>query len=325
MPVDHNITEVLDRVNEITGWNILRKRFKLVTDTSEWMSITRGNVIALEDRLFAVRGNMTETRFGIGEQPKYWVFSAVDLETSKEKIIKTEFYEEFIAHIGLFKIRCYRSPQKESDVLDLTINDERFMKGLRILDEKNNNVRVIDYIRGKTFFEYIHGKKKSHIQYFRDDLPEILYNLLDSFKAIQLLHQNNTCHGDIRNDHIIIDSATKKFKWIDFDLKQDVSDFDMWSLGNILSYAVAKGIVTFETVLKNKEIPDRNKRSLTQDDGSAFYQYRIINLKKLYPYIPERLDNLLHHFSIKPIAFYSGIDEFVDDYQKMLWSDFPKR
>ncbi|MFW5701903.1 MAG: serine/threonine protein kinase, partial [Bacteroidota bacterium] len=235
-------TELIDKVEEKTGWHVNRRRFKIVTDTSQWMEINKGDVIRIEDYEFAIRGNMREPRFGIDDQPKYWVFHAIDLGTGEQKILKTVYHEEFYAHIGILKVRCYRSQSKESQVLDITRGDRRFMQGFTCYDEKGNNVRILDYIKGKSFFHFIPDIEKSHEEYFHEDLPRILWKLTDSILAVQFLHVSGMCHGDIRNDHIIIESGTKDYRWIDFDLKQDVRDFDLWSIGNILSYTVGKGI-----------------------------------------------------------------------------------
>lgn len=310
-------------IKELFDLYIPIHKINIITDTSDWMNIKRGDVLKLGDNHYLVRGNMREPRFGIDDQPKYWVFSAIDLTTRKEKIIKTVFHEEFYTHISVFKIRCYRDPEKEAKVLELTRGDDRFMQGFHIFDEKGNNVRIIDFVKGKSYFHYIPSINKPHKNYFEEDLPALLWKLLDSIKAIQFLHHNNLCHGDIRNDHIIIESDTMKFRWIDFDLKQDVSDFDIWSLGNILNYTVAKGIKTFNAIYKDPSIPDEVKRSLTPEDSSAFYGYRLMNLEKIYPYITPNLSNLLKHFTIKPIAFFKNIDDFVEKYYKMLITDFP--
>ena len=134
-----------EKIYDVTSWKINPFRMKIVTDTSDWMRINRGDVIRLDNLDYVVRGNMREPRFGIDDQPKYWVFSAVELETGKEKIIKTVFHEEFYAHIGILKIKCYRNPDKEGKVLDLVRNDDRFMQGHTVYDEKGNNVRAVSY------------------------------------------------------------------------------------------------------------------------------------------------------------------------------------
>jgi len=313
---------LIERINELTGWTINPKRFRIFTDTSEWMDISRGSIIRLGNVDYLVKGNMNEPRFGIDDQPKYWVFNAIQLDNGDEKIIKTVFHEEFIAHVGIFKIRCYRSPEKESQTLDTTRLDERFMQGFTMFDEKGNNVRVIDYIKGAKFFHYIPSIPKAHYEYFETELPRILSNLYYSFKAIADLHAYGLCHGDIRNDHIIIESDTGNYRWIDFDLKQDVTDFDLWSIGNLICYAAAKGIATFDNVIKSPDFSREIKDSLRSDDSSAFYEYRVMNLKKIYPYLPDRLSKILQHFTIKPIAYYTSISEFLEEYRDMLLGDF---
>lgn len=315
--------QLAEKIAELIGWNLNPSRLKIYYDTSDWMRITRGDIIRLNCGDYLVRGNMREPRFGIDDQPKYWVFSAIDLSSGKEKIIKTVFHEEFYAHIGILKIRCYRNPVKEGNVLNLVQGDPRFMQGSVCFDEKNNAVRVIDYIKGQSLFNYIPLIQKPHSVYFNEDLPKILWKLLNSFLAIKFLHENNFCHGDIRNDHIIVETESGAFRWIDFDLMQDVSDFDLWSCGNIISYVVAKGLKTFDQVLKGNEFPESVKNCLTAEDASAFYNYRIMNLGKLFPYVPRRLNNILLHFTIRPKKFYYSLQELLDDFQEMLEIEFP--
>lgn len=317
-----NRNEIADRIAELTGW-MTTDRFTIHTDTSDWMRIIRGDVLQLADKLFVVKGTRYETRFGIGEQPKYWVFGAIDLETGGEKIIKMVFHEDFNVRIGVFKIRCYRSPEKEARVLDMVLGDKRFMQGYTVSDEKGNLIRIIDYIRGQTFLEFVHENPKSHEQYFHEDLPAILHKLTESLQAIYLLHSNHTCHGDIRNDHIIIERGTGMYRWIDFDLNQHVSDFDVWSVGNIINYAVAKGIISFSRVMKSGEFSESVKNSLHPDDGGAFYEYRVMNLRKLYPYIPDSLNEILLHFTIKPKVYYTSMTQLLREYREMLKTEFP--
>jgi len=315
--------EVLnERVRQVTGWSEVG-RIRVIKDTSDCMRIQRGHVLCLGDREFVIEGNRHETRFGIGDQPKYWVFAAIDLNSGKRFILKTVFHEEFTVHIGLFKVRCYRSPQKEAEVLNLVRGDHRFMQGYTELDTSGNQVRIIDYIRGPSIFQYIHNCQKSHEAYFHEDLPGMLHKLTGCMEAIKFLHDHGTCHGDIRNDHVIIEADTGAYRWIDFDLNQHVSDFDVWSMGNILNYAVGQGINSFHTILKGDRFSESVKSSLKPEDGSAFYEYRVINLVKLFPYIPRRLNAILMHFAIKPRGSYSTMDQLLDDYREMLQTDFP--
>ncbi len=320
------MTESLDsdalvqKVREITGWRI--PRLVLHKDTSDPMRINRGDIVRLAGKYFVIRGNMFEPRFGIDDQPKYWVMSATDLETAEHKIIKTIFQEDFYVRIGILRIHCYRSPEKESSVLELTRGDDRFMQGYSTVDENNNNVRIIDFIKGNTLFKHIPTIEENHEQYYHESLPQVLKNLSDSIQAIEHLHKNGFCHGDIRNDHIIIDTDTGLYRWIDFDLKQDVNDFDMWSIGNILNYVVGKGIVTFKRIMKSREFADSVKKNLLPQDGSAFYEYRIMNLGKVFPYISNKLNEILLHFTIQPRFYYNDISQFVNEYHEFLESEF---
>ena len=309
------------RIREITGWARVAPP-RIITDTSDCMRIQRGDVLRIADQDFVITGNKYETRFGIEHQPKYWVFGAVSLASGETKILKTVFDEDFHVHIGVFKIHCYRSPEKEARVLELVRGDDRFMQGYTVYDEVENNVRIIDFIRGPSLFQHIYGYNKPHEEYYHEDLPGILHNLRSSLEAIAVLHDNDTCHGDIRNDHIIIEAGTGKYRWIDFDLNQHVSDFDVWSFGNIINYVVARGIISFSSVFKGHDFSDAVKASLLRDDASAFYEYRVMNLEKLYPYISPRLSHILRHFTTKPESTYMHIRELIDDYSGMLAAGF---
>ncbi len=309
------------RIRELTGWQHI-PRVRIISDTSDPMSIVRGHVLHLDNHFFVIEGNKYEPRFGIEYQPKYWVFSATELESGGKKVIKTVFHEDFHVHIGVFKVHCYRSPEKEAQVLDLIRGDKRFMQGYTVIDNAGNHVRIIENIKGATIFQYAAGIDKPHEAYFHEDLPDILRSLVVSLEAIKYLHDNGLCHGDIRNDHIIIEAGSGDFRWIDFDLVQHVSDFDVWSLGNIINYVVAKGIKSFRTVMKSAEFSDAIKESIRREDASAFYEYRIMNLKKLYPYIPERLHKILMHFCITPQGRYDTVAQLLDDYREMLIHDF---
>jgi len=317
-----DLEKLAERIRELTEWRRVDKP-RIVTDTSDPFGIRRGDILRLGGKDFVVKGHKYESRFGIGDQPKYWVFSAIEMETAQPKIIKVVFHEEFHVHIGVFRIHCFRSPEKETRVLELVRGDQRFMQGYTVTDDHDNRVRIIDQIKGLSLFEYIFDIDKPHQQYFAEDLPQILRNLAECVRAIELLHRHQICHGDIRNDHIIIETGTGLYRWIDFDLDQHVSDYDVWSLGNILNYATGRGIVTFDKVLRGNQFDSKIKESLEPADASGFYEYRIMNLKKVYPYIPEKLNNILLHFILRPRSYYATVTEFLEDYLEMLDSDFP--
>ena len=317
-----NRAELESRIRELTGWPSVG-RMQLLGDTSDPMAIQRGDLLDLAGHRYVIQGHRYETRFGISDQPKYWVLGAIDVANGERKILKTVFAEKFNVHIGVFKIHCFRSPDKESRVLEMVRGDLRFMQGYTAYDSQNSNVRVLDFIRGDSLFRTIYQINKPHEEFFHEDLGGYLRNLRGCFEAIHHLHEMGTCHGDIRNDHILIESETGRYRWIDFDLNQHVSDFDTWSMGNIINYVVGMGITPFRHVLKGDTFSDEIKNSLHASDASAFYEYRIMNLGKLYPYLPKRLVNILLHFTTQPQAYYESSAQLLEEYNEMLDNDFP--
>ncbi len=299
------IEELLDRK--------LYGNIDIVTDGTDFMRIHRGQVYQIDGRQFFIKGDMHEPRFGLPDQPKFWVKRAIDIQTGADLILKLVFLEDFTARIGPLRIFCFRSPQKESDVLSLVKGDSRFMQGETLTDKAGNNVRAIDFIKGESLYEYVINNPLEHEEYFHQKVPWLLRNVAGCFEAISFLHENNFCHGDIRNDHILIERDTNHFRWIDFDLKQYFSDFDIWSVGNILNFIMGKGIRTFHEVIHNDGISDHKKLHLTDDDASAFWNYRVMNLRKLFPYIPEKLNNILLHFAVNTNNFYESVDHIISD------------
>jgi hypothetical protein len=316
-----NDPKLIARIGQITGIPPLLG-VDIVLDTSEFMNIHRGQVLQVGDVNLCVLGDLREVRFGL-EDPKYWVKKCIDLADGSTKIVKLVFHEEFIVHIGPLSIRCYRDPEKEGTVLELVKGDLRFMHGYTVRDTVGNNVRIIDFIKGKNIFETVFNIDMRHEEYFNRCLPGILYNLVGCFQAIDMLHANALCHGDIRNDHIIIEADTGRYRWIDFDLKQSYSDFDIWGIGNVLCYCIGKGMKTFQGIDKSNEFSVETLRTLTPEDASAFYNYRVMNLRKLYPYIPESLNNVLLHFARGAEVHYERLSDLIHDLQSAL-EDCPK-
>ncbi|MEZ4602249.1 MAG: hypothetical protein R2861_02210 [Desulfobacterales bacterium] len=121
-----------------------------------------------------------------------------------------------------------------------------FMHGTAFYDEKGNNVRVLDIVNGKNFYQCLHGIDLDHRRYFKEMLPGILTKLLAAFNALRLLHQNGLKPGDIRNDCLIIEEIGN-YVWIDFDYDFDSVEkpfsLDLIGLGNILTFAIGKGFL----------------------------------------------------------------------------------
>ena len=307
----HDSSRLISRIKEVSGFAIEPPIIE-VTDTSEFMRIDRGQVIRLEDKEFFVSGQVYEPRFGLDDQPKFWVKRGYDLDSGHQVIIKLEFYEEFVAHFGSFRIPCYRSPEKESEVLRLVAGDSRFMQGQTLIDAFGNNVRVLEFIRGKTLFDQILEMEIDHEEYYHTLLTPLLKKLAGCLEAIQTLHDNDLSHGDIRNDHIMIEDETSDFRWIDFDRCEDVmfdpyrtfTAFDVWSFGNVLQFVICRGLTTFSDIRNSGRFSTEIITSLKTTDAGAFYHHRLMNLKKIYPYISARLNTILMRFSMGTEDYY---------------------
>ena len=291
---------------------------RIFTDTTNFFAIDYGDFIHVGNKRYLIKGHERENRFGLDE-PKFWVKKAVDTDTGERKIIKLSFFESFETKIGHVTIPCFRHPEKEGKVLQLVGKHPHFMHGTAYHDEKNNNVRVLDVVYGRNFYLYINAIQTDHKQYVEQLLPGILKKLVTLFESLRLLHNNGFKHGDIRNDHIIIEKGTGNYVWIDFDYDFDSVEnpfsLDLIGIGNILTYAIGKGFHN----LKEKDKASGNLlykdliSKVEPEDFSIVHKWRFMNLKKLYPYIPTGLNDILAHFTLGADIFYESVDEIVAD------------
>lgn len=287
---------------------------KILTDTSDFFSVDYGSVLLLDGKGYLVRQNAKEGRFGIDEQEKFWVKRAVDLETDRRKIIKLVFNERFTAHVGDIAFECFRSPRKESRILALVGDHPHFMHGCTVNDTSDNIVRIIDFIYGKPLSAFIEEIDAPHDIYFREHFPGILDHFTACVNAIGFLHDRGEKHGDIRRDHILIDRENSQYRWIDFDFnyrhRENIYGYDLFGLGNILIFLAGRGDVILSD-LKTRD-PSAYAR-LREDDLNIVFNHRVANLKKVYPYIPEKLNRILLHFSKGAGRFYDHTRQLLED------------
>lgn len=303
---------IISRVEEISGI-IPKAPIEVVTDTSQFTRIYQHQVIRLDGRDFFVRGDVYEPRFGMQDQPKFWVKRGYDLENGKMVIIKLEFREEFESKLGTIEVPCWRSPEKESNVIALVHGDNRFMQGETLYDEVGNYVRIIDYIHGDTLYGLIYDMTIDHEEYYYTDLTGILKKVADCGTAIRMLHENGLYHGDIRTDHIIIDEKSDDYRWIDFDLCEDFWGFDLWRFGNLIQFVIGKGLNPIGQITQSDDFPSDVIENLGPADCGAYYTYRLMNLRKIYPYIHAELNNILMRFSASSVQNYDQLWELMED------------
>jgi hypothetical protein len=286
------------------------------SETSNFFAIERGDAITLGGLIYLVTGTMREVGFGLDDEPKYWVKRAVDLKTGLSKIIKLVFLEQFSISVGDTDVRCFRSPAKEARVLQRVYRHPQFMKGFGIRDTVGNEVRVIDFIPGANLVRYITDRPASHEAFFQEQAPALLWRLLPCLQGLRYLHDSGERHGDIRPDHIIVDSETGLFRWIDFDYDfahpEAPFSLDILGVGNIIAMIVARGAIDARRLETEPALAGVRDR-LTPDDLSVADRGCLMNLRKAYPYIPEALNRVLMHFANGAELFYEDIGEVIED------------
>jgi hypothetical protein len=286
------------------------------TDTSDFLAIRAGDEIKLNGRRYLVTGEERERRFGM-DDPKFWVKRVTEMETGIRKIAKLSFFETFDTRLGDLIIHRYRSPQKEERILELCRDHPNFMQGKGVLDDRENLVRVLDIVQGKNFMIHLQDLHLHHETYFKEELPRVLSRLSTAFAAIGFLHQSGFRHGDIRNDHIIVEKKSGRYVWIDFDYDFEAPEnpfgLDMFGIGNILIYAVGKGFHTRHMIQNDTDTYHGLIDRLEAEDFSILIPNRLVNLQKLYPYVPLMLNNILMHFSVGAPISYDSVDEILED------------
>jgi hypothetical protein len=289
-------------------------KFSIITDTSDFFRIAYDDVLILEDRPYWIKGYEKEGRFGLDDEPKYWVRRAVDLTDGSTRIIKLVFHEEFETTVGGIAIRCFRSPKKEARILDLVAGHKNFMHGQWIHDSAGNNVRILEYIHGPRYDNMVTKYGGSHEEYFHHHFPGVLDQFIELTGAIQFLHKHGEKHGDIRRDHILFDRERGINRWIDFDYNylpgESQWSFDLQGLGNIIIFLAGRGDVLLSDLYTLKrEVFD----TLCREDLNISYKHRVANLQKIYPYLPDSLNRVLLHFSFGASIFYENTQQMLDD------------
>lgn len=289
-------------------------RFRVHTDTTDFFSVEYGDVVLLKDNPYLIRHNAKEGRFGIDDDVKYWVKRAIDLKDGSRKILKLVFYEKFKTRIGRIEFDCFRSPKKEARILRMVAGHKNFMQGYSCNDQEGNLIRVLDFITGESLHDHIENMNLDHQTYFYDRFAAILENFIESVAAISFLHENGEKHGDIRRDHILIDSDTGWYRWIDFDFnyrhRENIYGYDLFGLGNVLLFLAGRGDVLLPDL---KEHNPSCLDALREEDLNIVFKNRVANLKKIYPYIPEALNRILMHFSKGTHWFYENTMQLLDD------------
>lgn len=108
--------------------------------------------------------------------------------------------------------------------------------------------------------------------------------------------------------------TTGRYRWIDFDFNYQHGEsrfgYDLFGLGNVLLFITGRGdITTYRLLQEDPGVLDR----LTEDDMNIVFHNRVNNLKRVYPYIPEKLNRVLMHFAVSAPLYYEETRELLED------------
>ncbi len=295
----------------------LRRKSRVFTDTTDFTSIDYGDIIFVDNRFFLITGFTREGRFGVDDQIKPWVPRVEDLVSGERKILKLVFHETFDITFGSFTIPCYRNPEKEARILEVVQDHPHFMHGEAVLDEVGNLVRILDIVNGSRLDKVIHRGNLDHEEYFFQQLPTVLAHYLPCVKAIAFLHHHGFRHGDVRRDHIFVERETGLYRWIDFDydfyMPEKPFALDLYELGNALMYLTVRGNFYPRDIMADPALGQAVLEKITPGDFALLSKNRIVNLQKIFPYIPDGLNNIFLHFSLGTEVFYDTVDELYQD------------
>ena len=294
------------------------KCFRIHCDTSDFFRVEYDDVVILDGKSYFIRHNAKEQRFGLDEEVKFWVKRAIDLENGALKILKLVFYESFMSRIGDIEFECFRSPKKEARILERVSDHKNFMHGFSTRDEKGNLIRILDFIRGQTLSAHVGDMDMDHETYYHERFPGILDHFFECVQAIRFLHENGERHGDIRRDHILVEQETGDYRWIDFDFnyrhRENIYGYDLFGLGNVLVFLAGMGDLLLRD-LRREGNPCLD--ALSKADLNIVFNHRVVNLRKVYPYISESLNRILMHFSTGANWFYENTEQFLEDLEKV--------
>jgi hypothetical protein len=296
------------------GIDRVPNKFSIITDTTDFFKVEYDDVMILGDETYWIKRCEKEGRFGLDEEPKFWVRRAIDLADGSIKIIKLVFYEKFETRIADVVIKCFRSPKKEARILNLVADHPRFMHGHSVNDSAGNNVRILEFIPGPRLDQIVENVVDSHEDYFYNHFPALLDRYIELVEAIKYLHDQGEKHGDIRRDHVLFDRERKIYRWIDFDYNfmhgESMWSFDLIGLGNIIIFLTGRGdVLVGDLYYTQRALYD----TLWGEDLSISYKNRVANVKKIYPYIPDSLNRILLHFSQGARIFYENTAQMLDD------------
>ena len=86
--------------------------------------------------------------------------------------------------------------------------------------------------------------------------------------------------------------------------------YDLFGLGNVLVYLAGMGDILVQDLIEEKH---RAMGNLGKGDMNIIFHNRVVNLQKVFPYVPDSLNRILMHFSEGANWFYENTSQLLDD------------
>ena len=139
-----------------------------------------------------------------------------------------------------------------------------------------------------------------------------IVELVEAIRFLQMNMMTNMVTSGMTMSSGRMGQETAAGSDFDFDFlhKENVFGYDLFGLGNILTYLTGRGDVTSQ-LLQQASSPVVSQ--LTEYDMNIIFNNRVVNLKKVYPYVPDELNHILLHFSMAANVFYDNTDQFLYD------------
>jgi serine/threonine protein kinase len=172
--------------------------------------------------------------------------------------------------------------------------------------------------------KYLRDYLQQTNKYYKEYNSDIFwFSLKTLFEGINLFHNNNISHNDIKPQNILFNQTTIEFKYIDFGLMDSYDNIKLDSINNNnklgvfhWSYPLETGFMNYDNFVSYKEKSQSNKQIFQNKLTNSIINGEEINEIEN----PEQFKTLFDFLFISPNkkqvehqinAFFDGLNEFV--------------
>ena len=212
------------------------------------------DVVILGGVPYFVRNNEREGRFGLEDEPKFWVKRSINLLTGETEGPEVGLQGALRGQDREPRVRMRAEPPEGGADPGTGPRQGGFHAGddgAGLRRPPASHPRL--HPRQDALPDRAHCSGQDHEDFFYDHFPIVLDEYVGIVEAIRFLHQSGEKHGDIRRDHLIKDETTGRYRWIDYDFNYRHGEsrfaYDLFGLGNILVFITGRGDVTTNRLL----------------------------------------------------------------------------